>query len=138
MRKRPNLTDRLASTLLQLKRGNGEWLIPEPIRSTGDAKAICAHVEWDHAIVPVAIGGTNAPQNLQPLMKADHKVKTKRDRKEIDKGKRVIRAREKHEANMAAKSGEVLYAPPRKCKRPFPGSRASGIRKHLDGRITRR
>jgi hypothetical protein len=55
-------TERLAAALLQIKRGS-EWLIPEPLRSSGDAAAICKHVEWDHKFIK-AWGGDESPQNI--------------------------------------------------------------------------
>ncbi len=122
-RKQPTKTEKLAAVLLMLKRGN-VWLIPEPVRSSGTAAEICSAVEFDHA-TPFAVirdrgpAYYNRPQNLTPLPPAAHLEKTRRDVKAIAKGKRIT-----------AKAGG------RRKGRPIPGSRASGIKKHMDGRVS--
>lgn len=101
-----NKTERLAAALLQIKRGS-EWLIPEPLRSSGDAEAICAAVQWDHRI-PLASGGTNDAQNMQPLSKAEHKAKTRRDIANIARAKRLTKKQaECRRRILAAETGEL-------------------------------
>lgn len=137
-RRKPTADERVAACLLQIKRGN-VWLIPEPLRSTGTARELCAYVNFDH-IVPHAIGGTMKPQNLQPLPRAEHKEKTaKIDVPRIAKGKRLEKAHIAHKAVMEAKAGRGP-APARKAPkgRPMPGSRASGWKRRLNGSVERR
>ena len=118
---RPTLTQRLAAALLQIRRGK-DWLVPEPLRSEGSAEQIVAWVEWDHYPIPVWLGGDNRPQNLQPLTKAEHMVKSSSyDTPNAAKAKRI-------EEKKAGKTS----------KRPMLGSRASGWRKRMDGRVERR
>ena len=45
-------------------------------------------IEWDH-IIPLAMGGEDKIDNLQPLCVADHKRKTATDKKHIGKAKRM-------------------------------------------------
>lgn len=107
-RRRPNLTERLASTLLLIKRGE-DWLIPEPLRSSGDAKAICAFVEWDHKHMH-AMGGDESPQNMQPLSEEEHKAKTKRDVARLAKERRQAKKHEEARSKMLAReTGELEY-----------------------------
>jgi len=146
MSRRKKLTrDEREATIIvnHVKRGNGEPVIDREWAKDKTPQEIIERFnklgEWDHEVVPKALGGTEHPTNMNYKVTPEHLEKTKRDIPEIAKTKRIERKHKKHKAHVAAaKSGEVLYAPPRKCKRPFPGSRASGIRKHLDGRITRR
>jgi 5-methylcytosine-specific restriction enzyme A len=78
---------------------------------------------YDHAI-PDAIGGKPTLENCRVLCyRPCHKLKTvKVDVPEIAKTKRIIAAR----ANAKRKS------------RPMPGSKASGLRKRMDGTVERR
>lgn len=70
----PNKTERLAAALLAIKRGDS-WLIPEPLRSSGDAEAICAHVSPDHN-TPWTWTHDNRPQNITFRARDDHLEKT--------------------------------------------------------------
>lgn len=88
-RKQPTLKERLAAALLMLREGDG-WLIQEPLRSLGNAVAICAAVQWDHAVL-VAFDGTNKPQNLTPRSPAAHLRKTtQKDMPAIAKVRRAV------------------------------------------------
>jgi hypothetical protein len=128
-RRAPNKTERIAACLLMLKRGD-EWLIPEPLRSTGTAEEINSFVDWDHAFRH-ASGGDTRPQNITPMRKADHKVKTfgskattaGSDIHGAAQDKRIQRKQAEFKARMLAKAtGEV---PPRQrakakiANRPF-------------------
>lgn len=122
-RRAPNKTEKLAAVLLMLKRGE-EWLVPEPIRSKGTAKQICATVHWDH-LTPHAFTQDNRPQNLDPKSPAEHSVKTKPDVKAIAKSKRI--------------NPEAWGLPPQKPTRNLiPGSRGTPWKKKLSGRVERR
>ena len=78
--------------------------------------------EVDH-IIPVALGGTESPHNLQVLCKACHGAKTaRRDAPALSKAKRM-RAR------------HLGASRPTK---PMPGSRGSGYKKKVNGRVVGR
>ncbi len=139
-RRSPNLTEKLASTLLLLKVGD-EWLIPEPLRSTGSAKQICALIHFDHDPIPYANGGTTAPQNLTPRGIAQHREKTATvDLPRIAKGKRLERTHEEFRALLLRKIGQGLDAEAarRKRGRRLPCGKASGWKKPLNGNAVRR
>ena len=117
----PNKTERLAAVLLMLKRGE-EWLIPEPTRSEGTAKEICAAVEWHHT-TPFAIVRETRPQALTPLRPQDHSEETRKvTRPAVDKVKRSLKK----------KVGQKRKG------RPIPGSRDSRYKRHMDGRTSLR
>ena len=77
--------------------------------------------EAEH-LVPVAMGGSNDASNIAPAMVEPHRDKTKQDVKAIAKVRRA------YDKRMGV----------RRPKRPMHGSRASGIKKHMDGRVSRR
>lgn len=108
-RRAPNLTEKTAACLLMLKRGE-DWLIPEPIRSTGTAEEICKAVEWDHAFLH-ALGGDTRPQNITPLRKADHKEKSRKDNGIAAKSKRLTKKEEEFRARLLAKASGDKIAP---------------------------
>lgn len=135
-RRPPNKTEKLAAVLLMIKRGD-KWLIPEPQRSSGDAKAICACVQWDH-LSPHAVSADDRPQNYDPKSPEDHLAKTKVDVKRIAKGKRLARKQEEFRRKLLARSGQLPridvrggmdggqpHKKPKRTwpKRPFPGSK---------------
>jgi 5-methylcytosine-specific restriction endonuclease McrA len=74
--------------------------------------------QYDHRI-PDSHGGEPTLDNCQVLCSACHSAKTKGDTTIAAKIKRVRRA----------------YAGIRRSGRPMPGSRASGIRKRMDGTV---
>ena len=80
---------------------------------------------WDiDHILPLAMGGTNAPENLQILCRSCHRSKTTQsDIPRIAKTKR-LKAR-----HLGA------HAPSR---RPIPGSRQSPWKRKMDGSVVRR
>lgn len=135
-RKKMSYSARLAAALCSMIKEDGSPLIPQSVRDQG-VKAILAHIQWDH-IVPVAVGGGNHPSNLQPLTKEDHLVKTKRDVKEIAKGKRIQREQEEFRRRLLAKqTGEEAEATPRR-KALIQGSKGTAFRKKINGRVERR
>jgi hypothetical protein len=119
-RRRPNMTEKLAACLCEIQRG-GVWLIPEPLRMTGTAKEIVAAVQWDHA-TPWTWTQDNRPQNLTPMARAEHAEKTRKQRPAINKVRRGVKKR------------RGVCKP----KRVMPGSKASGWRRRMDGRVERR
>ena len=79
--------------------------------------------EYDH-IVPAAIGGGNDIDNCAVLCRTCHGLKTHRtDVPQIAKTKRV---RAKHANAQRSKS------------RPMAGTKASGLRRRMDGTVERR
>ena len=80
---------------------------------------------WDiDHVIPLALGGTNEPKNLQILCKPCHRSKTtKADIPAIAKTKR-LKAR-----HLGARSPST---------RPIPGSRRSPWKRKMDGSVVRR
>jgi 5-methylcytosine-specific restriction endonuclease McrA len=78
--------------------------------------------EAEH-ILAICNGGSNRESNMAPALVAPHKTKTKQDRATKAKNDHV---RMKHLGIRPANY------------RPMPGSKASGIRKRMDGRVERR
>lgn len=143
-RRSPNLSEKLAATLLFLKTGN-DWLIPEPVRSEGSAKQILALVQFDHDPIPHANGGGTEPQNLTPRRVAQHQDKTCRiDTPRIAKGKRLSEADRAHCAALAAKVGMIAEAEVERRKTrtipsgPLPCGKKSGWKKPMNGKAVRR
>jgi len=142
LRRKPNLTERAAAALLAIKKGDG-WLIPEPLRSSGTADEIVAHVEWHH-VTAASIGGSTVPQNIIPMTVADHAVETAtKTVPTVAKGKRLEAAQAEFRRRLAAKSGQLRDddepAPKKKKTRPMPGSRnhPSKLRKRMNGDVGR-
>ena len=136
----PSLAEKLASVLLLLKVGD-EWLIPEPIRSKGNAKEILKCCQWDHYPIRRVDGGTNDPRNIRPLPDHVHAAKTaKKDLPEIAKGKRIRRSVEKTRAIILAKVGRPAddEVRRRRKKHPLPCGRDSGWKKPLGKNAIRR
>ena len=89
------------------------------------SQKIDAGKAWDiDHIIPLALGGTNEPENLQILCKPCHQSKTaKNDIPRIAKTKR-LKAR-----HLGARSPST---------RPLPGSRRSPWKRKLDGSVIKR
>ena len=92
---------------------------------TACAQKIEAGKAWDiDHILPLALRGTNEPDNLQILCRSCHKTKTARfDVPRIAKTKR-LKAR-----HLGARAPST---------RPIPGSRRSPWKRKMDGRVVRR
>lgn len=123
-RKSPNMTEKLASALLHIRRGvNGDdWLISGDLRKAS-AKEICAVIDFDH-IRRWAEDGTNEPQNLQPLLRDEHREKSNKDNTEIAKGKRFGEAHTEFQRRLLAKAGQEVDDPaPPKLKKAWPTGR---------------
>jgi hypothetical protein len=73
-------------------------------------------------VLPLALGGTNDWENLAPAHRSCATAKTSKEAKERAKGRRVA---EKHFGG-------------RQSRRPMPGSKASGLKKKLNGQVVRR
>jgi hypothetical protein len=113
MRRAPNLRERCAAALLQLKKEDGTWLIPEPQRTTGSAREIMAVVEWHHYPIPHGWDGSTQPQNLVPLTKADHATVTRTQTVPmIARVKKIAPKLDAHKATLEAKAGSPRPPPP--------------------------
>lgn len=149
-RKKPTLSERYASVILTLTWGNGLSVIDRESAKGKEASDIIREFEsminFDHGI-HVAIDGTNHPTNLTPMLIADHREKTNKiDIPQIAKTKRIQKEHEEFRRKILAKSGRAdSVANPETHKnrsrirgRPMAGTKASGIRKKLNGRVERR
>jgi hypothetical protein len=111
---------------LHIRRGveGDDWLIKGELRSAS-AKEICSAVDFDH-VRRWAEGGSNDPQNLQPLERAEHRLKSRKDTTEVAKGKRFGKSHAEFQRKMLAKvfgETDVETEPKRKAKiqsRGFP------------------
>lgn len=118
-RKKIRESVKTAAALLKIKIGaeGGRWLIPEELRGA-DAATICRSVQWDH-IRRHAEDGDDSPQNLDPMLIADHQAKThgkKGDISDIAKGKRFGKAEAEFRQRLLAKSGQGEAPEPKKRK----------------------
>lgn len=108
-RKQPNLSEKLAAALLELKvaDANGNLV---PVVDYEEAKdmtpqQIIAHFECDHWPIPVHAGGGNHPTNLKWREKGEHRQKTsKRDVPEFWKGIRLTKKQNEFRQRMLAKA----------------------------------
>ena len=125
-----------------MSRSTDEWIgkhddaaIPPRVkervaRSSGDLCVKCdrkvgekLRPEFDHAI-PLILGGKNRESNIQLLCHECHGAKTKLD---VKLKAKVSRVRTKLSLGIKIPKG-----------RPMPGSKASGLRKRMDGTVERR
>ena len=136
-RRVPNKDERIAACLLMLKRGE-DWLIPEPIRSTGTVKDILACVQWDHGFYH-ALGGDTRPQNITPRRTTDHKEKSRKDNGVIAKSKRVTKKEEAFRQRLLAKAtGEAQSSQKPKAKIRSRGFPTPEERKAIQERYSRK
>jgi 5-methylcytosine-specific restriction endonuclease McrA len=85
------------------------------------AKLKVGEGEYDH-IIAQGYGGENTVENGQLLCRVCHKAKTGKDKGITERVKRI---RDRHNGVMPKKS------------RPMPGSKASGLKKRMDGTVER-
>ena len=77
---------------------------------------------WDvEHVIPLAQGGDDDGDNLQPAHRKCHADKSKQDATNTARAKRR----------------EAKHIGARKSARPIPGSKASGIRKRMSGKVER-
>ncbi len=143
-RKRPTLTEKLASALCQMVRfdetGRAVPVISHEESKRLSPEQIIGRFDFDHAVVPHAEGGGNEPWNLVPRLRSEHREKTaKVDVPRIAKSKRLRAAQAAFTEVMEAKAGraETPASKPRRC-RPMMGSKASLFKRKFDGRVERR
>ena len=77
---------------------------------------------WDvEHLIPLAQGGDDGGDNLQPAHRKCHAAKSKQDATNTARAKRR----------------EAIYLGAKTTARPLPGSRASGIRIRMNGKVER-
>lgn len=142
-------TTKIASALLAAVHevdGKLVPIIPREIAANLTAGEIISMIDWGH-IVPHAIGGSDHPANLEPILRSEHKAQTaKIDIPQIAKTKRIERDQQAFRSRLLAKSGlaDTVANPEasRKSKslrsRPLPGTKASGVKKKFNGTVERR
>jgi len=147
-RTNPTKDEKLAATLLQLKRFNeaGELV---PLIDREQAKGMSASeliscVDFDHWPVAVSLGGTNHPTNLVPKLRADHKKKTATKDAKINAKLRRILAKEKEKSDKLSsfyrntRPAPDTAASPKtaveKKKRQIMGSKSTPFKKKLNGK----
>ena len=79
-------------------------------------------IEADH-VIPLGIGGTNDMSNFQAIHAECHARKTKTDKTQIAKAKRVAR---KHDGSWP------------KSKRPLPGGKGAKLKRKVGGKVVAR
>jgi len=113
-RKKPSVSDKLAAVLLLLVNADGSPMIPVASRATKDA-ILAVPLQWDH-IIALGLEGPDSFDNLRPLSVADHKPKTKADKKRMAHNDRLRTEREAEIAEnrrrmLAIPTGDVLPLP---------------------------
>lgn len=108
------------------------------------------HFQWDHDPVPRAFDGTNHPTNLNPRPVANHREKThKSDIPKIAKVRRIVNeekfvVKRRSDAPNADPNPSTTAETPHWTRRrpipsrPLPGAKASGWKKDMSGKATRR
>lgn len=98
-RKSPNLKEKLAAALLEIKvsdaKGNLVPIIDRDTAKTMTAQQIISQFELDHWPVPVALGGDNHPTNLQWMLRHAHREKT--EKSDVPMIAKIKRVSAKHE-----------------------------------------
>jgi hypothetical protein len=159
-RKPPSAKEKLAAALLSIVRwdqatGTLTPLIDREQARTMTPEQIIHAFEFDHWPVPVSLGGTNHPTNLAPMLTQAHREKTaKRDAGEIARVRRSLKKRAKQNAaqrRFEEARREMLRDLPetdaaretgtRKtkwAKQSMPGSKTSGWKRTMRGKVLRR
>lgn len=93
-RRDPNMTEKLAATLIALCRALGQPIPREHLQSM-TADQICSLFQFDHYPVRYVDGGTTHPDNLEPMWISGHRLKTRTvDVPQIRKADRLATARQ--------------------------------------------
>lgn len=150
-RKDPTLKEKLAAFVLTMKVEENGVLVPLVTRDQAKNMTtdnLLSLLNWDHSPIPVAtavaLGMTpdeyNHPTNLTPLPIMEHRTKTAQiDVPAIAKSNRISAAHQEFQRKMLARAGQeeaAEKAPTRKTV--IPGSKASGWKRKLNGRVERR
>lgn len=135
----PSLKIKLAAALLQLRDERGELLIPHEHAKLMTADQIISLFAFDHYPIRYDDGGPAEPWNLQPLTILAHRRKTaKIDIPQMRKADRLRKAKDALDTYLT--TGEKPPLPKRKKNpsRPMMGTKASGFKKRMDGRVEAR
>ena len=129
-------TERYAALIVNTLGVDREWAKDQtPAEIVAAFEARIAH---DHRI-PLALGGTNHPTNIDHLARRFHtSVKTPDDLSAIAKAKRIAKAQAEFRTAVLAKNEPVARPATPRRRRPFPGSKASGWKHRMDGVWQRR
>ena len=103
------------------------------------ARAVLRLFHFDHVQLH-ALGGADSWWNLTPLQVGVHMVKSARDTSIVAKVDRIIAREGGHREAMdrLLKPTKRTTGHPGRVARPFPGGRASGWRRKVDGTVERR
>lgn len=113
-RRTPNLTTKLAATLLAL--GDIPW---EDAKLMSAAQIVSLY-EFDHWPIRHEAGGPAAAWNLKPRLIMFHRIKSRKDQSEIAHIRRVRRANDAHVNRLLAKDRGEPKPRSRWPSRPFP------------------
>lgn len=142
-RRKPTLSEQLASMLLTISREEDGQLVPVISREAAKGmtpKQIIAHFECHH-IHLWALGGSNHPTNLQFLPTAEHRERSRKiDTPAAAKTKRLRKQTAEHLKVMAEKAGlaEPKERKPAKRSRRMPCGRDSEYKRKFNGKLERR
>lgn len=112
-RKRPNMSEKLASALLEVQRLRGDPIPREQARLLS-ASQIVSLFHFDHAAGFACHAAGNHPAGLTPLLIADHREKTKKDIGKIAKCNRLSPEHEAFQKRVLANKAGQGEAPARK------------------------
>jgi hypothetical protein len=101
-RKAPNMTEKLASALLEMQRLRGDP-IPREHAKQMHAEQICSLFQFDHDAGFVCHGAGNHPTEMTPKLRLEHKEKTRKDQGIIAKCEVISAEHEAFRARMLAK-----------------------------------
>jgi hypothetical protein len=143
-RKKPTISERYAAMIL-LHRENGEPVIDREWAKSRTTDEIIDEFErvrqWDHNRM-LAAGGPHHPANLYPLKtQEEHKPKTKNDVKELARTRSLERKHTAFRAKLAEKAGDTTQVPVERSKwrsAPMAGTKRSGMKKTMGGKVVRR
>lgn len=138
-----NLATKCAAALLTIVRPDEAGIlrpvIPHAEAKKLTAKQIIARFDFDHYPIAKWLGGADVPWNLVPRLRAEHRKKTaKIDLPQAAKSKRIRKQEARHKAAMVVEVRGEKADRPRPKGRPMPGSKASGWRKRMNGKVEKR
>lgn len=88
------------------------WLeVPHEIAKEMTEDEVLALVEYDHYPIRKADGGPDLHWNLRPMLRDDHKTKTKHDASDMAHERKVRKASAAHESKMLQKFIDTPFYP---------------------------
>ena len=140
------LKTQLAAALCQMLRPNehGKWerIIDHDHAKSMTPDQVISLFHLDHYPIRKEMGGPDEHWNLTHKPILEHRKKTaKVDRPQIAKSDRITEGQEAFRRKLFAKAGqdepEPVRSEPRR-SRPMPGTKASGLKKRMSGKVERR